>query len=237
MTRQMMERASLMVVTLLIGVAAVAVAAWGWPVSLPGASRAAHAPLAHAGGATAVPMIGIETVIEMPPSDPPRLVQAAPTIVRGVVGKPYPSRWDTPSGRLPPGTTAQNIGFDRRIYTDYPVTVERVHRGAVTERTIRVRTIGGKVGRDTYTTNIAVRLAPGQRVLLLLARGEHPETRGIGPAHYYLRGEIRSVYEVDGLFALNRDYNESNGETGERKVAVGRLETLICDNPYRASRP
>jgi len=178
-----------------------------------------------AAATTAREPITIETTGHLDDVAPEERVRTAPLIVQGVVGQPDPSRWNTPTGELPQGATAENVDMDSVIFTDYPITVERILKGSVESATVRVRTLGGSVGQDAYKNNGAPTLAAGQRVILLLKPDGLPSTRNVGPQHYSTVHGIRGVYKIVGNQSITRDYNEE--ASPERGMPLADLLALI----------
>ncbi|MDQ3328929.1 MAG: hypothetical protein M3506_10470, partial [Chloroflexota bacterium] len=134
-------------------------------------------------------------------------------IMEGIVGEPYPSRWNTQSGALPAGATYETVrDMNLVILTDYLVKVTEVLKGTVSESTVRVRVIGGKVEQDSYDGDRDAQLRPDERVVLLLTAEDTGLLDG-GAAHY------TTVYGPFAKYAI---------EDGQAVLAFGseKLESL-----------
>lgn len=162
-------------------------------------------------------------------STPSERFRGTPLIVQGTVAEVHPSRWNTPDGQLPPGTTAANISFDSAIYTDYTIAVDRVLRGTLASETVRVRTLGGQVGPDSYREDFDARFAQGQRVLLLLGPDQDPLTERVGPEHYEVAYGFRGKYEVSDGEAVSEDRRQGGVN---HRVMLAELSALLRANPY-----
>lgn len=185
--------------------------------------------------------IQIEAVASGMEWTPEQRIQRAPLIVRGVVSATHPSRWNTPSGELPPGTTPETISrSDLVIYTDYTIAVERVLRGTLPDDTVRVRITGGSVGQDSYIHQSEPVLEEGQRVVLLLVPDDYPATGRVGPDHYRILRGYWGQYKIvgDNAVAENaRGRAQRKGSTNAgwvvHELPLAQLEALIRANPHR----
>lgn len=150
-------------------------------------------------------------------------IDAATLIVRGTVGEPRPSRWTTPSGRLPDDATWATVAKrDWLIYTDYPIEVERVLKGSYVRDTVLLRARSGRVGRDSYTTENHPVLRPGEEVVAMLTPDEHPRSKGLGPAHYAPLFGFQGVFRIEG----DRAVVERKGDAIQA-LPLSRLQTQV----------
>lgn len=149
----------------------------------------------------------LSTWLELTPQE---RIDQADLVLIGTVGQPAPSRWNTPTGRLPQDATHRSVVDNKLlIYTDYPVTVEETLKGSVSQSVINVRTVGGKVDQDSITGDGHVGFQPGERVVLLLTN-ENDVRLQAGPDHYrtvlgfqgkfLIRGEQAVVYAGEEVF-------------------------------------
>lgn len=125
-----------------------------------------------------------------------------------VVGKPqtiHPSRWNTPDGKLPPGTTIQTITPDKIIFTDIDFDINQTIKGQEDQKSIRIRSLGGTVGQDRMLVNGVV-LDISRTYLLFLELDKAGSTANIIPGHYWVIGGYQGVYEItDGKALSFRD--------------------------------
>jgi hypothetical protein len=184
-------------------------------------------PVAVIGAATDTPTAaeGAEPIIVRSSATWPDVslaqrIQTTGTIVVGTIGQPYPSRWNTSSGGLPPGTTLRSISTELAIFTDYPVSVESTLKGDPPGKTVRVRALGGRVGKDRYISDAEPPLKPGQRVVLFLSR-EDPRAGHIGPPHYTVNWGALGAYTIVGDQVTN----------DTERVSMSELQDLIATNP------
>lgn len=198
----MRKKVSLPVVTIVlvlfvVGILGMALAIYG---VAPGMSRMRRGPMNMVSGR------------EWSQTPLKQRVDSAELIVLGMVRERFPSRWNTPTGRVSQDTPIEKLPAGALIFTDYLVDVERVFKGQASGDTVRVRTLGGGVvepgvGEDRYTAEEEAQLEVGQRVVLFLTSDEDVRTRDIIPQHYRIVMGYQGMYKIAGDRTVSRDHS------------------------------
>lgn len=123
------------------------------------------------------------------------LIAKADLIVMGDVDAIHPSRWNTPDGKLPAGTTIYTIKPDKLIFTDADFNVNQIIKGQGEQQTVHIRSLGGVVGQDRMIANSVV-LEMNKTYLLFLKLDTAGSTANIVPGHYWVLGGYQGVYEI-----------------------------------------
>ncbi len=123
------------------------------------------------------------------------LITEADLIVIGSVDKVHPSRWNTPSGKLPKGITVHTITPDKVIFTDVNFSVDQILKGQSNQKTVRIRSLGGVVGQDQMIVSGVASLEIGNTYLLFLGK-DTGSTADITPGHYFVRGGLQGLYQI-----------------------------------------
>ncbi len=133
------------------------------------------------------------------------LITKADLIVVGQAKTVYPSRWNTPNGKLPDGVTTKNLSTKNIIFTDLNFLVSQTIKGE-NGASVLIRTFGGQVDQDIMTISPVESLETGQVYLLFLSRDNTGLTASIDPSHYLVLGSIQGTYKVsDGKAISFRD--------------------------------
>ncbi len=131
------------------------------------------------------------------------LIAESDLIVVGKLDSVYPSRWNTPNGRLPRGTTVYSITSDKMIFTDVNINLTQIIKGEKNQNVVRIRSLGGVVEQDQM---IADDVIPefGKNYLLFLSQEIRP-TENFDPIHYWTFG-YQGIYEItDGKAVSVKD--------------------------------
>ena len=128
------------------------------------------------------------------------LITDADLIVVGTADVAYPSRWNTPNGKLPRGTTVYSITPDKIIFTDINFNVNQVVKGEKKQNIVRIRSLGGVVEQDQMIADDAI-LEFGKNYLLFLSQDTRL-TEDIDPIHYWTFG-YQGVYEISDGKAIS----------------------------------
>ncbi len=116
------------------------------------------------------------------------LIGVAELIVLGQVEVVYPSRWNTPDGKLPEGMTIYTLSPDvLPLFTDVEFRIGQTLKGdAGGKERVRVRTIGGEYEGMPFRYQNLPLLDLGQKYLLFLERYPERPTAPIDPDHYVI---------------------------------------------------
>lgn len=131
------------------------------------------------------------------------LITEADLIVIGNPNTINPSRWNTPDGKLPRGTTVNTISPNMVIFTDVIFRIEDTIKGLVNQNTVRIRSVGGMVGEDKMIVSGIASLEMGKSYLLFLGEDTTGGTANIDPGHYFVRGGLQGLYEIFGGKAIS----------------------------------
>ena len=97
------------------------------------------------------------------------LIYDADAVVIGKFVSAFPSKWNTPDGKLPDDVTIQTVhNRGLYIYTEYLFEVEIFLKGEQPRPSVIIRTFGGQVGPDIMTIESKETYEIGQPYLLFL---------------------------------------------------------------------
>ena len=115
----------------------------------------------------------------------------------------HPSRWDTPSGKLPDTATIELVSENRwSIFTDSEFKISQYLKGNTKAPIIRIRTFQGEVGQDKVIASDEPIYEVGKEYLLFLFIDDGP-TSSVSPGAYY---GTSSPYEIlDNKAKSNKD--------------------------------
>jgi len=117
------------------------------------------------------------------------LAKSSDVIVIGEVKEILTSRWTTKDGKRPVKID------DERIYTDVIIKVEEYLKNPQPTKEITVRTLGGKVGKDSMIVEDEAEFEPNEKVLLFLTT-EDPFTKNIGRQHFRVTGWMHGKFKI-----------------------------------------
>jgi hypothetical protein len=123
------------------------------------------------------------------------LITQADLIIIGRVNTVYPSRWNTPNGKLSKETTVETISPEMVIFTDTDFQIDKILKGKVEQPKVRVRTFGGEVEQDRMIIDAEPSLVGGQDYLLFLFN-DTGLTADIDSEHFLVLGAIQGVYQI-----------------------------------------
>lgn len=124
------------------------------------------------------------------------LITQADLIVVGRANTVYPSRWNTPNGKLSKEITVETISPEMVIFTDTDFQIDKILKGKVEQPQVRVRTFGGEVEQDRMIVSGEPSLFSGQDYLLFLIKDNTGLTADIDPEHFVVLGAIQGVYQI-----------------------------------------
>jgi hypothetical protein len=113
------------------------------------------------------------------------LIGKADLIVIGNFVKFHPSKWNTANGKLQDDATIETVSKQHlSIFTDADFQVVQYLKGDVQNSTIRIRTFGGQVGKDSMIVSGEPTYEAKQTYLLFLYYNTGA-TANIDPGSYY----------------------------------------------------
>lgn len=121
------------------------------------------------------------------------------TIVIGTVKEILPPKWNTIDGKQPNKPLTEIDRLNDTIYTDIVISVDEYLKNPLSSNEAIVRSIVGKIGNVSMTSDAEPSFKNGEKVLLYLSKDDNPGTKDIGPEHFIVTGYFQ------GKFTLTND--------------------------------